>query len=94
MTVTIDANTVIKLDGAVKTAADLKTGLYAMALGTGTTAVEIRAYTPKPATTQPTTPGPTQIAGGGPITAAWALPLPSPAAARIIHRHDRRQYRD
>ena len=64
-TVTIDANTVIKIDNVVKTAADLKTGLYAGAWGTGNQATEIRAFTPK-ATTPPA--GPAQIAGGGLIT--------------------------
>lgn len=74
-TVTIDANTVIKIDNVVKTAADLKEGLYAGAWGTGEQAGEIRAFTPKaPAATQPAAPAPspapagTQIAGGGLIT--------------------------
>ena len=64
-TVTIDANTVIKIDNVVKTAADLKNGLYAGAWGTGTQATEIRAFTPKP-TAPPA--GAAQIAGGGLIT--------------------------
>ena len=70
-TVTIDASTVIKLDGAVKTAADLKTGLYAMAFGSGTNATEVRAYTPKPPASQPASQ-PNQIAGGGLITGLTA----------------------
>ena len=66
-TVTVDANTVIKVDDVVKTLADLKVGLYAGAWGKDGLATEIRAFTPK-APTPPAPAGPASIAGGGLIT--------------------------
>ncbi len=61
VTVAIDASTVVKVNGKVATAADLKTGMTAIAFGTaGQAATEIRSYTPKPPATHPApvTPAP------------------------------------
>jgi len=84
-TVTVDANTVIKIDNVVKSAADLKIGLYAGAWGTGTQATEVRAFTPKPANPAPPA-GTTQIAGGGLITnlAATSVTITRSTVAKTV----------
>jgi hypothetical protein len=66
--VTLNAGTVIKISGNAATLADLKTGMYIYALGAkGQPATEIRAYPPKPATTQ-TSPPATTISAFGTVT--------------------------
>jgi RNA polymerase sigma factor (sigma-70 family) len=68
--VTINAATVVKVNGKVATAADLQVGMRAFAVGdhlsVGQPATEIRAYTPKPqgtGTTPPAAPQPGGLAG-------------------------------
>jgi hypothetical protein len=68
-TVTFDGATTFKVDGKAGSAADLKVGMHAAASGaSGKPAVSVMAYTPKAATTAPST-APAQAGVYGVITA-------------------------